>query len=607
MTTGSARRLASSWLAMAATLAGILAWRDPASAQDRQKQVLVLYSTRRDAQIVVVGDKELPRILEQGLPDGLDYYSEFIDTARFPSAGYAAGFRDFLRVKYGDHRFDLIVAMGDIPLQFLEQNRAVLFTDTPIVFFANRPVERRVPRSTGFIAGLNLTSTLTLAQTLQPEIRQVFVVSGAHVSNLLSEQQARAQFNAFESKLTFTYLSGLPTRELEQRLASLPARSIVYYLVVDRDGAGQNFHPLEYLDRVSAAANAPVYCWVDSAMGHGIVGGSLKDQTRQVETLAALALRVLRGEPIDTIETETRDLNVVQVDARQLRRWRISESRVPQGAEVRFRELSVWDRYKAYIIGALVIGLAQTALIAGLLVHRARRRQAEAQVRRSREQLRASFNRIRDLGARLLTAQDVERSRIARELHDDISQQIALLTLDLDLLARTSSDAALAGETLARAHGIARSVHDLSHQLHPAKLRLLGLVASLHSLQRELSRPDVAISVTHANVPSPLAPDLTLSLYRVVQEALNNALRYSRARRITVDLQGTPGGLVLTIEDDGVGFDVEAEWGKGLGLVSMQERLEVVGGSLDVRSGAGGTRLAINVVLPAPATQTVAV
>lgn len=607
MTTRRAHRLVTSWLLMAAAVASASSAATASVAQERQKQVLVLYATRRDAQIVVVGDRELPRILETGLSEGVDYYSEFIDNARFPSSGYADSFRDYLRVKYSDRRFDLIVAMGDVPLQFLEQNREILFTRTPIVFFANRPIERTIPLATGLSAELNLTGTLTLAQALQPDLRNVFVVTGATQSNEGSERQARTQFKAFESRLAFTYLTGLATQALEQRLASLPPHSMVYYLVVDRDGDGQNFHPLEYLDRVTAAANAPVYCWVDSAMDRGIVGGSLKHQGRQIEAIGELALRVLRGEPVETITVETRDLNVVQVDWRQLRRWGISESRVPQGVDIRFREASVWDRYRVYIVGALIVGLAQTALIAGLLAHRARRRQAEAQVRRSRERLRVSFNRIRDLGARLLTAQDAERSRIARELHDDISQQLALLTLDLELLARTSSDATMADEALTRAHGIARSVHDLSHQLHPAKLRLLGLVASVNSLQRELSRPDIAISVTHTNVPPALPPDLTLSLYRVVQEALHNALKYSHARRIAVDLRGTPDGLAMTIEDDGVGFDVDEAWGKGLGLVSIQERLEMVGASLDVRSSGAGTRLAIQVAVPPQASETVAV
>ena len=200
------------------------------------------------------------------------------------------------------------------------------------------------------IVELNLRGTLELATALQPDVRQVFVISGAESVNRLYESLARAQFRSLEPRLAFTYLSGLPTKALEARLASLPEHSIVYYLVVDRDGAHRNFDPLEYLDRLAAVANAPIYCWVDSAMDHGIVGGSLKDQVAQMEVIGALAVRILNGERADRIPVSTPDLNVKQVDWRQLRRWRISEARVPAGTLVRFREPSVWDRYQVYIL-----------------------------------------------------------------------------------------------------------------------------------------------------------------------------------------------------------------------------------------------------------------
>jgi signal transduction histidine kinase len=265
---------------------------------------------------------------------------------------------------------------------------------------------------------------------------------------------------------------------------------------------------------------------------------------------------------------------------------------------VRFREPSAWDRYKVYIVGAAALLLAQTVLIAGLLVQGARRRQAEEQVHASQAQLRTSYERIRDLGARLLDAQETERARIARELHDDVSQQMALLTIDLELLGNGDQfqPEKLAAEALNRAHDIARSVHDLSRRLHPAKLRLIGLISALQSLQRELSHSETAITFTHDGVPSALPPDLTLCLFRVVQEALQNALKYSRAREVSVHLTGGPKALTLTIADDGVGFDVEAAWGKGLGLVSMGERLEAVGGTFEIHSKPGaGTRLEVRV------------
>jgi signal transduction histidine kinase len=243
--------------------------------------------------------------------------------------------------------------------------------------------------------------------------------------------------------------------------------------------------------------------------------------------------------------------------------------------------------------------MAETALIAVLLVQRRRLRRAEERVRRSQAELRASYERIRDLGGRLLTAQDAERSHIARELHDDVSQQVALLSIDLQMLSGFGSEheedaERLVHEALERVQAIARSVHDLSHRLHPAKLRLMGLVSAIASLQRDFSQPGLTITFTQDNVPATLPIDLTLALFRVAQEALRNAVDHSKAGTVSIQLRGERDGLVMVIADDGAGFDVNAEWGKGLGLISMQERLDPVGGRLTIQSTPGsGTRLVI--------------
>jgi signal transduction histidine kinase len=580
-------------------------------ADGRQKQVLVLYSTRRDAQIAVLGERDLPPLLDAGVPEGVDYYSEYIDQVRFTQPDYQAAFRDFLKRKYKPQRFDLVIAMGDLPLEFVTKNRDVVFDESPIVFYSNGPAPRRLNNATGIVVQLNFSGTLSLVTELQPDVRQVFVVTGGGSGDKTYEDAAREQFRAFEPRFSFTYLSGLPTGDLEKRLGSLPPHSIVYYTVVNRDGAGQNFHPLEYAERVSAAANAPTYSWIDSTINRGVLGGNLKDLQRQTHAVGELAVRVLRGERADSIPVSAPDLNEDEVDWRQLRRWGLSEASLPKGTIVRFREPSTWDRYRFYIIGAIAVVLAQTVLIAGLLVQRVRRRQAEEQVRGSQAELQKSYVRIRDLGARLLNAQEGERARIARELHDDVSQQMALLEIDLEVLGHavpiTEED--LAADALRRARDVAKSVHDLSHRLHPAKLRLIGLVAALNGLQRELSQADLKITFSHDNVPSGISPEVTLCIFRVVQEALQNAAKYSRARNVSVHLAGGPSGLILTISDDGVGFDVEQAWGKGLGLISIGERLDAIGGTFQIHSTPGmGTRLDITVPsAAADSAETVAV
>ncbi len=563
-----------------------------------QKSVLVLYANRRDSQVAIVGERELPGLLEDGLPEGLDYYAEYLDPGRFPDLVYESAFQDFIRSKYAGKRFDLIIAMQDVARQFLRVNRDRLVPGTLVVFFASAPGTARIENSTGVFGPVDFSGSVDLALALQPDLRHVFVILGAGSGDRSYESLARAQFARFEPRLTVAYLTGLPTKELDARLATLPSHSIVYYVVVDKDGAGRIFHPIAYLDRLAARTNAPTYSWVESAMDHGIVGGSLKSHVLQAQTIARQALRVLHGERADAVPVSSPNLNVLQVDSRQMRRWRIEESRLPAGTIVKFRQPSAWDLYGLYIIGAAVVVITQTLLIAGLLLQSEKRRRVESELRWREADLQNSYERIRDLGARLLQAQDTERSRIARELHDDISQQVALLEIDLEQLSGSiDADARLlASDARDRATSIARSVHDLSHRLHPAKLRLIGLVAALDGLRHELSRSDVAITFAYDGVPSALPQELTLCLFRVAQEALQNALKYSGARQISLDLRWSAHELTMTIVDDGAGFDVERAWGSGLGLVSMSERLEGVGGSVAVQSRPGeGTRVEASV------------
>ena len=200
----------------------------------------------------------------------------------------------------------------------------------------------------------------------------------------------------------------------------------------------------------------------------------------------------------------------------------------------------------------------------------------------------------------MLNAQEAERSRIARELHDDISQRLALLTMDLDEVGGADPGDAKRLATEARAHTqeIANNVRDLSHSLHPAKLRLLGLVAAVEALCRELSHPGNVIAFRHDNVPTNLAADVTLCLFRVVQEALHNAIKYSQAKELSVCLAANETELTLSVVDDGVGFDAEVMSANGLGLVSMKERLETIGGLLDIHSSPGcGTQVEATVPL----------
>lgn len=209
-------------------------------------------------------------------------------------------------------------------------------------------------------------------------------------------------------------------------------------------------------------------------------------------------------------------------------------------------------------------------------------------------------------GPGYVEAEELERRRVARELHDDIGQGLALLTIEIELLGRDppATAAEFAGrirDLAARARELSSAVHGLSHRLHPSTVDQLGLVAALRGLCREVGvGRGLAVTFTHSDVPEVVAPAAALCLYRVAQEALRNVVRHSGTARAAVELAGAPDGLRLVVSDGGAGFDPAAIGVVGLGLVSMRERVQMAGGDLTIHARPGvGVRVAARV--PAPA------
>jgi signal transduction histidine kinase len=212
---------------------------------------------------------------------------------------------------------------------------------------------------------------------------------------------------------------------------------------------------------------------------------------------------------------------------------------------------------------------------------------------------------LSSMSGRLIEAQESERARIARDLHDDIGQRLALLAVAVEhvkiLLPQSpGSEASECLEELQQqtAHIVA-DVQALSHQLHPPRLLHLGVVSAMRGFCDELARQKGAeIDFRCENVPRDVPPDLSLCLFRILQEAMHNAVRHSGTRHFDVHLRGNGNTVDLTIRDRGVGFDVEAaNRGMGLGLTSMKERLKLVGGELVIESQA---RQGTTVVARAP-------
>ena len=240
--------------------------------------------------------------------------------------------------------------------------------------------------------------------------------------------------------------------------------------------------------------------------------------------------------------------------------------------------------------------------LVGTKVDITERKRVEEIIRESEAALQLSHREIQHLAGRLIEAQDAERARVARDLHDDVSQQLAGLSIALSSLKRRMVElpdsegvqrelGALQQRTLM----LTENVRHVSHDLHPSVLRHVGLVTALTAYCGELSRPHGVVMRCSAEGDfDDVAPEAALCLYRIAQEALRNVVAHAEASMADVQLRRIGGSGELTIADNGKGFDLAGSHGngKGLGLVSMTERVRLAGGTLSIETALKkGTRL----------------
>ncbi len=267
------------------------------------------------------------------------------------------------------------------------------------------------------------------------------------------------------------------------------------------------------------------------------------------------------------------------------------------GALNRDAQRHAWERLGLALGASLLVGLLATFYGSRL----------EQQLRRQRARDLRITDDLHRLSARLATVQEDERRAISRELHDEVGQALTAIRVELGLVQRTPGLPAIATARLEDARVMAedslKTIRDLSHLLHPAILDDLGLTAALaNHLEGFTKRHGIKTELLHEQMSQRLAPELEVALYRIVQEALTNVSKHAHASICRVYLQGLTTTVVVTIEDDGSGFDVGAverlEHAPGLGLIGMRERVQQLGGTFRIETAPGqGTRLTLE--LPA--------
>ncbi len=535
-------------------------------------------------------------LMDRAIVDGLgrapyqiELYSENLETTLFPDEEIQREFLEWSTRKYRDRKPDVIIAVGREPLKLLVEEHEKTFPGVPIVFCGSTKEmldQLKLDSSfTGVWGVAEPEKTLIAALRLRPSTKHVVVVGGVGAYDRELESIVKKALHGYESKLKFTYLTDLDMPTLLERLKRLPNDSIVYHTSLMQDAAGTRFiDASQSVPLIASAANAPVFVVDDVDLGKGTVGGDLLSFDVEGRAAAAMAVRVLNGERPGNIPI-VESPNAYMFDWLALQRWGLNESDLPRGSIVLNRQPTLWEQYRS----TLLIGLLALASLSLLTID----------LLFERKQLHAARTEQMRLSGMLINAQEDERARLASELHDDFSQRLAILSLGLEAVAETVPESPAEANRqlnalMNSASELGADLHTLSHRLHSSTLKQLGLTVGVGAFCEEFTaQRGIQVEFSHKDVPPSVPPDISLCMFRIVQEALRNVQKHSGAAHAQVRIEAMDETLHLSISDDGAGYDVNNGAGRqGLGLRSMRERVRLVGGRFEIHSKTRkGTRI----------------
>jgi two-component sensor histidine kinase len=580
-------------LARALIVSAILALAAGASvraAQPAARRVLIINSFgSRFAPFDTFASALRTEIARQS-PGPVEFLETPLEIARSEQPEREGPFAQYVGALVADRRPDLIITIGGPAARFAALHRDALSASVPLLITGLD--ERHVsglpalPNQAVVAFALHPTAVVENILRLRPDTTTLAVVLGLSPLERFWRAELERELAPFSARgVRLEWFNTLSLDEMRQRAAALPPHSAILFGVLFVDAAGVPREEDAGIVSLRAVANAPIFSPFESQLGKGIVGGPLLSVAGEGRRSATVALRILDGAGVNGAVVPPADPDRLLFDWRELHRWNIPERRLPPGSEVRFRPPSLWEAYRRPLVAGLGLVGLEAVLIGALLAQRARRRRAETQVRA--------------LNHRLLTAHEDERKLLARELHDDLSQRLARLSIDaarLEYAAAIPLDGGGHGpmrEELAR---LSEDVHALAYQLHPSTLDDLGLAEALRVECDRFSRLESIAARLDTSDPAPEpSHEVALCLFRIAQEALRNVARHSRASAVILACASSDGGVRLSVRDDGSGFDLEAgRRGPSLGLAGMRERVDLVGGKIDIQSAPGrGTTVAV--------------
>jgi hypothetical protein len=380
---------------LAASIGKIVA--HPGSAV-QTKTILFLYSFDRNFETAATWTREIRHELTRQSPWLLDIQEQAVVTARNEDSATEAKFVDYLKALYAQRPPDLIVAIAAPAARFVQRHRADLYPTTPMLLAVveARRVEPSMLSGHDAVVGVRVDQIALVENIMRllPETKTIAMIAGNSPNERFwVEEQKRVLGPLLKNKIKLIFYNEQPFGDVLKEVAGLPPHSAIFYIQLWVDGAGDVYGDKEPLKRIYEVANAPIFSFDDTYFTGQVVGGPMFSSTEGARPTAAAAVRMLGGEEASNIKVPPIGFSTPKYDWRQLQRWNISESRLPPGSEILFREPTLWQLYFWQI--ALITGVIflQTALISVLFGERRRRQLAEVQSRQRMAEL-AHVNRF---------------------------------------------------------------------------------------------------------------------------------------------------------------------------------------------------------------------
>src|SRR6516164_883372 len=551
--------------ALLAMCTGLMVWIASAlPASSATRRVVLLFGERPELPALAVLQADLVRTLTSNTADRIEIYNEAMDLSRFGSNNYQSLLRDFLQTKYADKKIDVSIAILSPSLDFLLSHGSAIFPGTPIVFCGIDKIElgNRVlpPQVRGILLKREFAPTVEIALRLHPKTERAVVVAGTSDFDTRLLEQAKIDFGFYEERLDFQYLTALPLQDLLTELSHLPPQTLVFYTTLFRDGAGETLVPREVVERVSAAATAPTYGFLEQYVGRGIVGGDVNSLSAHGVEAVKLALQVLAGTEASRPQVAEVPTNKILFVWRQLRRWGISESKLPAGSEIWFREITEWEQYKLQILAITAAILTQALLIAWLLHERQYRRRAE---RTARE----TFAELTQMN-RMATAGELSAA-IAHEIRQPITGMVAMANAALRWLSRENPDIGRAQDAMNKVVAAGHQASDVitnvrglfgkdTQERTPTDLNTL-IQSVLAVVSIDLRKHGIESQVTLSEQLPPVIGN-EVQLQQVILNLVTNAIESmisAEPRVLSVKSEITGhNGVRISIADTGSGISV---------------------------------------------------